>query len=51
MDEHYTHDPETFDGFVFPIRRLVHRRDADGVADRSFAAITIEIDTVAVERC
>jgi len=21
---HYTHDPKTFDGFVFPTRRLVH---------------------------
>ena len=47
---HYTHDPKTFDGFVFPTRRLVHRRDEDGVADQSFAAITIDIDTVAVER-
>jgi hypothetical protein len=46
----YTHDPKTFDGFVFPTRQLVHRRDADGVADHSFAAITIDIDTVAVER-
>ena len=50
MDERYTHDPETFDGFVFPIRRLVHRRDADGVADQRVAAISIDIDTVAVER-
>jgi hypothetical protein len=47
---HYTHDPKTFDGFVFPTRRLVHRHDADGVADRSFAPITIDIDTVAVKR-
>jgi hypothetical protein len=47
---HYTHDPKTFDGFVFPTRRLVHRRDADGVADQSFAAITIEIDTIGLER-
>jgi hypothetical protein len=50
MDERHTHDLETFDGFVFPTRALGHRRDADGVADRSFAAITIEMDTVAVER-
>jgi hypothetical protein len=47
---HYTHDPKTFDGFVFPTRRLVHRRHPDGVADQSFAAITIDIDTLAVER-
>jgi hypothetical protein len=47
---HYTHDPKTFDGFVFPTRHLVHRRNADGVADQSFALITFHIDTVAVER-
>ena len=47
---HYTHNPGTFDGFVFPTRRLVRRRQPDGVADQSFAAITIDIDTVAVER-
>ena len=46
---HYTHDPKTFDGFVFPTRRLVHLRDTDGVADQSFAPITIDIETVAVE--
>jgi hypothetical protein len=34
---HYTHDPKTFDGFVFPTRRLVHLHDAKGIADRSFA--------------
>lgn len=48
---HYTHDPKTSGGFVFPTRRLVHRRNANGVADQSFAAITIDIDTVAVGRC
>jgi hypothetical protein len=48
---HYTHDPKRFDGFVFPTRRLEHRRNANGVADQSFAAIAIDIDTVAVERC
>jgi hypothetical protein len=47
---HYTDAPKTFDGFVFPTRRLVHRRDADGVADQRVAAISIDIDTVAVER-
>ncbi len=46
--DHYTHNPKTFDGFVFPTRRRVHRHDADGVADQSFAAITIDIDDVAV---
>jgi hypothetical protein len=45
---HYTHDPKTFDGFVFPTRRRVHRRDADGVADQSVAAITLDVAQVAV---
>jgi hypothetical protein len=31
---HYTHDPKTFDGIVFPTRRLVHLHDAAGVANR-----------------
>lgn len=30
---HYTHDPRTFDGFVFPTRRRAYLRGADGVAD------------------
>jgi hypothetical protein len=34
---HYTHEPRTFDGFVFPTRRRVHLHDADGRADQSFA--------------
>ena len=47
---HYTHDPRTFDGFVFPTRRLVHLRDEDGVADQSFAAITVDVDTITLQR-
>jgi hypothetical protein len=47
---HYMHDPTTFDGFVFPTRRLVHHHDADGVADQSRAGITLDIDTVTLER-
>jgi hypothetical protein len=47
---HYTHDPKTFDGFVFPTRRRVHRHDADGIADQSFAAITLDIESITVER-
>jgi hypothetical protein len=46
---HYTHDPKTFDGFVFPTRRRVHRHDAQGIADQSFAAITLDIETITVE--
>jgi hypothetical protein len=45
---HSTHDPKTFDGFVFPTRRRVHQHDADGVADQSVAGITIDIDDIAV---
>ena len=46
---HYTRDPKTFDGFVFPTRRLVHLHNAKGIADQSFAAMTISIDAVSVE--
>jgi hypothetical protein len=31
---HYTHDPKTFDGFVFPTRRRVHLYDEAGIADQ-----------------
>ena len=47
---HYTHDPKTFDGFVFPTRRLVHLHDAHGAADRSFAPITIDLASVRIDR-
>jgi hypothetical protein len=46
---HYTHDPKTFDGFVFPTRRRVHGRAADGIADQSVASITLDVATVTVE--
>jgi hypothetical protein len=46
----YTFDYETFDGFVFPTRRLVHRHDANGVADQSVAVITVDVRSVAIER-
>ena len=46
----YTFDAETFDGFVFPTRRLVHRHDANGVADQSVAVITVDVRSVAVEQ-
>ena len=47
---HYTHSPRTFDGFVFPTLRLVHLHDADGVADQSFAPITLDVEDVTVHR-
>ena len=47
---HYTHDPKTFDGFVFPTRRLIHLRDAAGIANQSFAPITLGVAAVAVDR-
>jgi len=47
---HYTHDHKTFGGFVFPTRRLVHLHDDSGTADRTFAPITMDVSTVAVER-
>jgi hypothetical protein len=46
---HYTHDPETFDGLVFPTRRRIHRRDADGIADQNVASITLDVAKVTVE--
>ena len=49
MVAHYTHDPKTFDGFVFPTRRRVHGRDADGIADQSVTAITLDVAKVTVE--
>ena len=47
---HYTHDPETFDGFVFPTRRRVLLHDAEGRADQSFAPITVDVAKVTVHR-
>lgn len=46
---HYTHDHQTFDGFVFPTRRLVHLHDAGGVANQGFAPITIDVAAVTVD--
>jgi hypothetical protein len=46
----YSHDEKTFDGFVFPTRRLVYRHDAEGVADQSFAPITVNVYSVTIER-
>jgi hypothetical protein len=45
----YTYDPVTFDGFVFPTRRRVHLRNADGIADKRPAVITIDVADVTVE--
>ena len=47
---HYTHDPKTFDGFVFPTRRRVLLHDAEGRADQSFAPITMDVANVTVHR-
>lgn len=46
---HYADEPKTFDGFVFPTRRRVHLRGADGIVDKSFALITIDVSRVTVE--
>jgi len=45
---HYTGDPQTFGGLVFPTRRLVYRRYPDGTADRSVASITIDIHDITI---
>lgn len=46
----YTYDEKTFDGFVFPTRRLIYRHDAEGIADQSFAPITVNVYSVTIER-
>ena len=43
---HYTHDPKTFDGFVFPARHLVYCHDQHGIADQSLALITLDLDDI-----
>jgi hypothetical protein len=47
---HYTYDHKSFDGFVFPTHRLVFLHDANGVADKSFAPITIDVSDVVIHR-
>lgn len=47
---HYSYDHKRFDGFVFPTRRRVYLHDANGMADQSFAPITIDVESVSVER-
>jgi hypothetical protein len=44
----YTSEPKTFGGIVFPTRRRVHRRNAEGIADLSFFTISIDIHDVIV---
>jgi len=44
----YTSEPRTFGGIVFPTRRRVHRRNAEGIADLSFFTISIDIHDVVV---
>jgi hypothetical protein len=45
---HYTGEPKTFGGLVFPTRRRIYPRNSDGTADQSVATITIDIHDVAV---
>lgn len=45
---HYVSDQKEFDGFIFPTRRHVYLRKEGGTADKSLAAITIDIQDVAV---
>ncbi|MFD6063675.1 hypothetical protein [Rhodococcus wratislaviensis] len=47
---HYTHNPRTFDGFLFYTHRLVHLSGENNVADQDFAPITIDLDTVELTR-
>jgi hypothetical protein len=45
---HCVSDQKELDGFVFPTQRHVYLRNEDGTADKSRAAITISIESVAV---
>jgi hypothetical protein len=47
---HYTHNPKMIDGFLFYTMRLVHLRDENNVANQDFAPITIDTDSITVER-
>ena len=45
---HYTSDPKTFGGLVFPTRRRVYSRHPDGAADFSLAIITSDVHDIEV---
>ena len=47
---HYTYDARIFDGFVFKTRRMIYRRDANGIANQSFAPITMNVHSITIER-
>lgn len=47
---HYTDAHQEFGGLVFPTRRRVHVRAANGVADRTVTPITIDVRAVRVVR-
>jgi hypothetical protein len=46
---HYQYDQQAFDGFVYPTRRRIHPRGPDGIADKSFTVITVDVQSVAIE--
>jgi hypothetical protein len=43
-------NPKTFGGIVFPTRRRVNSRNADGVAGQSPAVITVDVADVRPRR-
>jgi hypothetical protein len=45
----YQYEPKTFHGLVFPTQRRVHRRNADGTAERSQTSITLDITEMAID--
>jgi hypothetical protein len=47
---HYTSDPKTFGGIVFPTRRRVHRRSPDGIANLGVVSITIDIHDITINQ-
>lgn len=47
---HYVHGPKEFGGFVFYTRRLIHVHGPDGVVNKNFVGITLDVDSVEVTR-
>jgi hypothetical protein len=47
---HYVSGYKEFDGFMFATSRQVHPRGEDGVANKSLAPITLDVESVTINR-
>ena len=47
---HYSYDHKLFDGFAFATRRRVLLHDEAGIADHTFAPITLDVESISVQR-